>query len=53
MLLRKKSQYSERIDQPSGSLKGLNSHCVLPIVKGDHIKLNVWFGKLSASIKRF
>jgi hypothetical protein len=49
----KQSQYSEHIDQPSGSLEGLNNHCVLPVVEGDHIKLYVWFGKLSASIKRF
>lgn len=49
----KQSQYSASRDQPSGSLEGLNSNGVLPIVKADHIKLYVWFGKLSASIKRF
>jgi hypothetical protein len=43
---------SELIDQAPGSSEGLNSHCVLPVVKGDHIKLYVWFGKLAASIKR-
>jgi len=33
---------------PAGSEQSLHSSCT----EGDHIKLYIWFGKLSASIKR-